>query len=60
MFKGAKFHKGLEMIFTNTQAGALALKIGDNEVSSSCTAQEYFHQFQCNFVPKAEKNWPAR
>ncbi len=33
LFKGAKFHKGLEMVFTNTQAGALALKIGDTEVS---------------------------
>ena len=33
LFKGAKFHKGLEMVFTNTQAGALALKIGDHEVS---------------------------
>ena len=32
LFKGARFHKGLEMVFTNTQAGALALKIGDHEV----------------------------
>ena len=32
LFLGAKFHKGLEMVFTNTQAGALALKIGDREV----------------------------
>ena len=32
LFRGAKFHKGLEMVFTNTQAGALALKIGGNEV----------------------------
>ena len=33
LFKGAKFHKGLEMVFTNTQTGALALRIQDEEVS---------------------------
>ena len=36
LFKGAKFHKGLEMVFTNTQTGALALRIQDEEVSC-CT-----------------------
>lgn len=33
LFQGAKFYKGLEMIFTNTQAGALALRIGGEDVS---------------------------
>ena len=35
LFKGAKFHKGLEMVFTNTQTGALALKIGGDEVRTT-------------------------
>ncbi|CAL8467962.1 g7500 [Coccomyxa elongata] len=32
LFKGAKFYKGLEMSFTNTKDGSLALRIGDEEV----------------------------
>ena len=48
LFKGAKFHKGLEMVFTNTQAGALALKIGDSEVSSIIAMRE--HQDLCTIA----------
>lgn len=32
LFNGAKFYKGLEMSFTNTKDGSLALRIGDEEV----------------------------
>jgi hypothetical protein len=32
LFKGAQFHKGLEMSFTNTKDGSLALRIGSKEV----------------------------
>lgn len=33
LFKEAKFYKGLEMSFTNTKEGSLALRIGNKEVS---------------------------
>ncbi|EIE20825.1 chalcone isomerase [Coccomyxa subellipsoidea C-169] len=32
LFKGAQFYKGLEMSFTNTKNGSLALRIGNKEV----------------------------
>ena len=41
LFKGAKFHKGLEMVFTNTQTGALALRIQDEEVRWCTSASQH-------------------
>ena len=36
LFRGARFHKGFEMVFTNTKAGGLALRIDGKDVSALC------------------------
>ena len=36
LFRGAHFHKGFEMVFTNTKSGSLALRIDGKDVRVFC------------------------